>query len=341
MTDRLRSILVLALLAIAAPGGASAAKPIPLDQLFPPKVIARGQGFQVTEKDVDQAHLDFRTAAAANGQKLDPAERESLHSRLLDKLIFMRIMMLKATDEDRERGHKRADELLAAFKKRSSSEDAFQRYIRSLGLTYEEFRKKFIDQAIVEEVLIREVHSKITVSEDEMKRFYLDNIAAFREPEMVRAAHLLISTRDQKTKRPYTDPDKRTALIKAEALLRRAKAGEDFAKLIAEFSEDPGSKQHGGIYAFARGQMALEFETAAFALEIGQLSDVIETGYGYHIIKLLARRPMRTLPYEASLDRVRKAVIDQKAQAQLPGYTKRVRESFGTVILDPKYQPKN
>jgi peptidyl-prolyl cis-trans isomerase C len=337
MTVRTR--LIPALLAALLPLAAPAAKPIPLDQLFPTKVVARGTGFQVTEKEVEKAYLDYHTAAAANGQNLDPAERSTLEVKLLDKLVFMRIMLLKATDEDRQRGAVRADELLAAFKKRSSSEDAFRRYIDSLGLTYQEFRSKFMEQAIVEEVLLREVHSQITISEDEMKRFYLDNIQAFQQPEMVRASHILVATRDMKENRPFNEPEKRAALIKAEALLKRARAGEDFAQLVTNFSEDPGSKQHGGIYAFARGQMALEFETAAFALQPGQISDVIETGYGYHIIKLLDRRPVRTIPYETAQDRVRKTLVDQRAETRLPDYTRQLKAAFNTVILDDKYKP--
>jgi peptidyl-prolyl cis-trans isomerase C len=338
MIDRLRPLTAAILLLLLAPLAAPAARPIPLDELFPPKVIAKGDGFQVTEKDLEKAYLDYKTAAAANGQTLDPAERDSLEARLVDKLVFMRIMLLKATDEDRQRGGVRADELLAAFKKRSSSEDAFQRYIRSLGLTYAEFRNKFIEQAVVEEVLIREVHSTLAATEDEMKRFYLDNIEAFRQPEMVRVAHLLIATRSLPANEPLTEEQKRAALIKAEALLKRAKAGEDFATLVKNFSEDPGSKQHGGVYAFARGQMAVEFETAAFALQPGQLSDVVETGYGYHIIKMLDRRPVRTVPYEAAQERVRKAVIDKKAEARLPEYTGQLKAAFHTVILDPRYR---
>ena len=338
MSYHMRFVLCLLVLTLVAPFAAEAARPIPLDELFPPRVVARGTGFEVTEKDVEKAYLDYRTAAAANGQTLDPAERPALEVRLLDKLIFMRIMLLKATDEDRQRGSERADQLLAAFKKRTSSEDAFRRYIDSLGLTYEAFRNKFMEQAVVEEVLIREVHSQITVAEDQMKRFYLDNIAAFQQPEMVRVAHILISTKDLKTNRPFTEEQRRAALIKAEGLLKRAKAGEDFAQLVATYSEDPGSKQHGGIYAFARGQMALEFETAAFALQPGQLSDVVQTGYGYHVIKLLDRRPVRTVPYEDAQERVRKAVIDQQAEARLPAYTEKLKAAFNTVILDPKYQ---
>ncbi|MBL6764284.1 MAG: peptidylprolyl isomerase [Verrucomicrobiae bacterium] len=338
MNDRIHQLAVLALLILTPAITVSAARPIPLDELFPPKVVAKGNGFQVTEKDVEKAYLDYTTAAAANGQQVDIADRENLESRLLDKLVFMRIMLLKATSEDQESGAKRADELLAAFKKRSSSEDAFQRYIASLNLTYAEFHNKFKEQAVVEEVLLREVHKTLTASDDEMKRFYLDNIEAFRQPEMVRVAHILVSTRNSRENRPLTDQEKRAALSKAEALLKRAKAGEDFAKLVEMFSEDPGSKSHGGIYAFARGQMAVEFETAAFALQPGQLSDVIETGYGFHVIKMLDRRPSRTLPYEASVDRVRKAVIDGKAEAILPNYTRQIRAAFGTVILDPAYK---
>ena len=82
-----------------------------------------------------------------------------------------------------------------------------------------------------------------------------------------------------------------------EGLLKRARAGEDFAKLAKEYSEDPGSKDKGGEYKFPRGQMVPEFEAAAFSLGTNQVSDIVTTRFGYHIIKLSEKIPARKVEY--------------------------------------------
>jgi peptidyl-prolyl cis-trans isomerase C len=331
-------LLTVAFLLVRQP--AEAAKPIPLDQLFPDKIVARGTGFEITDKEVEKAFLDYKTAAAANQQKINPGDQAILESRMLDKLIFMKIMRQKSTGEDQVKGIERADKLLLQYKERTPSEDSFLRYIKSLGLTYPEFKQKFVEQATVEEVLIRELHGRIQVSEDEKKRFYLDNIDRFKQPEMLKAAHILIGTVNPTTKVNFTASQKAAARLKIEGLLKRARSGEEFLGLAKQFSQDSGSKERGGTYIFARGQMAVEFETTAFNLRIGQISDVVETAYGYHVIKLLDREPERTEPYERAQKRVRDMVISRKANLRLPEYTQALRITYRVQILDPKYERK-
>jgi len=315
-----------------------AAKPVPLDQLFPPKVIARGTGFEITDKDIEKAYLQYQSAAAAQGRRIDPSERPALETKMLEKLIFMKIMEQKATPEDRINGMEKAEQLLAKAKENSPTADSFLRYIRSLGVSLEEFKQRFIQQATAEAVVVRELHSRITVTEEEMKRFYLDNIKRFTRPEALKAAHILIRTVDPQSNRELSAAQKAAARAKIEGILKRARAGEDFLQLARTFSEDPGSRERGGTYIFTRGQMAIEFETAAFKLRPGEISDVVETPYGYHIIKLIDREPEYTAPYEKAKPQVRDMLISHKADQQMPNYSKALRIKYRVEILDPRYK---
>src|SRR5437763_13727165 len=114
---------------------------------------------------------------------------------------------------------------------------------------------------------------------------------------MVRASHILIATSDPATGTEMSESEKKAKRKIADDLLKRAKAGEDFAKLAKENSEDPGSKDKGGEYTFPRGQMMPEFEAAAFSLNTNQVSDVVTTPYGFHIIKLYEKIPAHKEPY--------------------------------------------
>ncbi len=111
-----------------------------------------------------------------------------------------------------------------------------------------------------------------------------------------------------------------------EKLLERARKDEDFAALAKEFSEDPGSKSKGGEYTFARGQMVPAFETAAFSLKTNQVSDIVTTPYGYHIIKLYEK----TAAQKLELAKVKDDLKDQLARSEvqekkLPDYLKKLK----------------
>lgn len=180
------------------------------------------------------------------------------------------------------------------------------------GFTEESFLKFFKEQSLIQKVFEDEMKD-FKVDESKLKTLYeadqryqkMEEIGVDHYFDRVRARHILISTLDGE-RNPLPEDKKAEAKKKAEELLKKAKAGEDFATLATENSEDPGSKDKGGEYIFGYGEMVPEFEKAAFELEVGGISDLVETSYGYHIIKLEERIP-------ASAEDKKKAE-DQKKQ---------------------------
>ena len=137
------------------------------------------------------------------------------------------------------------------------------------------------------------IGSTLTLDDAKLRAEYNRQLDRFRLPERAKVRHILIMSQG------LADAQKKTMLEKAQGLLKRVKAGEDFVKLAKEFSEDPGSKDKGGEYDFTpRGTWVKPFEEAAFNMNIGQISDIVTTDYGYHIIQVLAREPARVKPYD-------------------------------------------
>ena len=124
-----------------------------------------------------------------------------------------------------------------------------------------------------------------------------------------------------------------------EDLLKRARDGEDFAKLAKEYSEDPGSKDKGGEYKFARGQMVPEFEAAAFSLKTNQVSDIVNSSYGYHIIKLSEKIPAQKVEFAEAAADLKEGLAQQAMQKELPDYIQKLRKEAGVEILDEKLRP--
>ncbi|HZR23438.1 MAG TPA: peptidyl-prolyl cis-trans isomerase [Vicinamibacterales bacterium] len=152
------------------------------------------------------------------------------------------------------------------------------------------------------------IKAKISIPQSDVEKAYNNNIEQYSTPEQVRASHILLKT-DGK--------DDAAVKAKAEDILKQAKSGADFAELAKKYSEDEGSAKNGGdLDYFGRGRMVPEFDQAVFAMQPGQISDLVKTQYGYHIIKLVDKKNAATRP----LSEVRQQLVDQlsyeKAQAQ-------------------------
>ena len=144
-----------------------------------------------------------------------------------------------------------------------------------------------------------QAQATLTILPEDIQRFYNGNLSQYQTPEEIRASHILLNT-----------AGKEQAAVRAQAedLLEQLEAGADFAMLATEFSEDAGTAANGGdLDYFSRGRMVPEFETAAFALEPGQTSDIVQTQYGFHIIKVVDKKPAVT----QSFDDVRPQIEDQ------------------------------
>jgi parvulin-like peptidyl-prolyl isomerase len=261
--------------------------------LFTNSVVAKGKGFTITRSALDEAMAGIKSQALARGEAITPEQENLLERQILQRLIQVQLLSAKATDADKTAGKELAQERLNEIKMRAGGTDeALDQQLKPLGMTRSEFVAKVTEEAIAETVLKRDL--KVNVSPEEIKSFYEGNKGKFEQPEMVRAAHILFGTRDLTTQIELSDAQKATKKKLAEDVLKRARAGEDFAKLAKEFSEDPGSKDKGGEYTFPKGQMVPEFESAAFSMNTNQISDIVTTAFGYHIIKLYDKLPAHT-----------------------------------------------
>jgi peptidyl-prolyl cis-trans isomerase C len=185
----------------------------------------------------------------------------------------------------------------------------------------------------------REVKSKITITDEAAKKFYDENPAEFEQPESVRAAHILISTVNNETQQPVSAEVKKEKEQLAKKLKERAEKGEDFAKLAKEFSEDPGSKDKGGEYKFSKGKMVPEFETAAFSLKTNQISDIVETRFGFHIIKTLEKFPAEKLDFAKVLPDLKEGLTQQEAQKQIPAYFEKIKKEANVELIGNSKTP--
>jgi peptidyl-prolyl cis-trans isomerase C len=327
----------------------AAAPAKPGSQLFADTIVAKGKGVEVKRSQLDDKLVSVRATAAARGQTM-PADMTLVERGVLDQTIGVQLVLAQATDADKAKGKEAALKRLESIRTNFPTEEAFTRQLKASGMTQESLRKEMTEELTAQEVLERELKSTFTT--EELQKYYDDNPSKFEEPERVRASHILIGTTDMATGASLSDEKVAAKKKLAEDLLKRARAGEDFAKMAKEYSDDPGSKDKGGEYTFPRGQMVPEFESAAFGLKPGEVSDLVKTRYGFHIIKLSEKLPAKKESFTGAdtktiyTKRDGKTVTisdilnDQAMQKKVPEYIVKLRKAANVEILDEKLKGK-
>ena len=178
--------------------------------------------------------------------------------------------------------------------------------------------------------LQKEVISKIKVTEKEAKAYYDKNPDLFKSPEQIKARHILIQVPKESS-----DEEKKKLKEKAEEVLKKVKAGEDFTKLAAEFSDDSGTKSKGGdLGSFSKGSMVPAFEQAAFALKAGEVSDLVETEFGFHVIKVDEKKEAVSEPFPAIKEKVTKQALREKQEAKVSEFVEQALKK-AKVMMNP------
>ena len=186
----------------------------------------------------------------------------------------------------------------------------------------------FSDNFLANEYLKQEIAQKVTVSDDELKSYYDSHKDEFKTQDMVKARHILVRVDNS-----ASDDEKKKAKERTELYLKKIKDGEDFAKLASDFSDDPGSKAKGGdLDFFPRGRMVRPFEDAAFSLKPGQTSGIVETQFGFHIIKVEDRKDSSVESFDVVKERLSQKLSQDRTRKELTDFIDKAMKDSKTEI---------
>lgn len=308
--------------------------PAPLEPASadPEEVLARGTNVVIRRRDLDEPYQRVQTTLMNVGQLMPADRREQYQAQLLEQVIFVRLCEAIATDQDRERAKFEADAFTRGLRDSAASTEAYQRELVRAGYTEDRFIKDKFLEALTAVVVDRELKSKVTVADEDIKKVYTANPERWAKPETARVVQLLISTREPVGGAELPEEAKKEKLKTIQGLRERILKGEDFATLVKQYSDDTVSKNRGGEYLFKRGQMVIEFEAATFSMMPGQLSDIVTTQYGYHLIKLLEKTPAARPPLEEVTPVIRGELVDREVKRQLPAFADRLRKEAGLEL---------
>lgn len=263
------------------------------------RVVATTNGFKVTSGEVLKNIYNNMGKGVTRFYSLDSDNLKEVLKNSVKEHVDKRLLLEAAKKEKIEPSSARFDSIMQMQYRRHGSREKFIELLNQNGVNIDFVEQQIKESVIIEEFLEKILGERAAVSEEDIQKEYNgDKTASVR--------HILMLTQGK------SDAEKAVIYQKMEAILQRARSGEDFAKLAQNYSEDPGSKDRGGLYEnFNRRDMVEPFAEAAFSVPVGEISDIVETNYGYHIIKVEERRK-ETRPIEEVRSQIEKQLSQEK-----------------------------
>ena len=295
-------------------------------------VLAQGKGIEVRLKELNEAYERFQTGLVNAGTLPAPETVEGFKAQILDRLILAKLLEARATELDRKRAQFESNAAIEGMRAQAAAPADFEKQLARSGHTVASFQRERFLEALANNVVDRELKATLKPDPAELKKRYEETPDRWVIPESLRVAQLLISTRNPSTGEELPEESRKKRLQQIEELHTRAVGGEDFATLIRQHSDDLASKNRKGEYVITRGQMLIEIEAAAFSLKPGQLSDVVTTQMGFHLIKLLERIPEKRRTFEEAEPVLRAQWMAEEMARRLPEYLQTLRREAAVEL---------
>ena len=291
-------------------------------------VPLQGAVARVNGTAIDALELRRARKVLLRGQTVPAEQQAVLDKQALEQLISAELLYQAAAKLEIKDLDKQIDAKVAQGKARFKDEQEFKKAIKDLEMDEKDLREYTRRDLLISHFVDTKFVSKTTVSDAEIRAFYDKNPDKFKRDETVKASHILIGA-DSKA----SADDRKKAREKAEKLKKELAGGADFAALAKANSTDPSSQQGGDLGFFGKGQMVPAFEKAAFALKPGEISDVVETQFGYHIIKLTDRKPAATVEFKDAKAKIEEFLKGQKVNEAIQKYLTDARKTAKIEIL--------
>ncbi len=290
------------------------------------EIAAKVNGVPIRTQELDrsfQAHVQVPYTQVQE----DPRAKEVLR-QILDNLIDRELLLQQAKSLKMAVPPQQVDTQMQQLVQRFPSKEAFEQALTAQNFTMDALKKDVEGQMLRQQLVKKEVLDKVNISAREVQTFYDQHKDKYVEEEQMRARHILI-----KVPQEVNPADEAKLKSKADDALKRAKTGEDFSALAKELSDD-GSKENGGdLGFFPRGRMVPAFEEAVFALPPGQISDIVRTQFGYHIIKAEEHKTGRALAFDEAKAQVQEDLTREQTYARYQKYVAGLRSKAKVEVL--------
>ncbi len=283
--------------------------------------VAVVNGVEISRADFDGEISRARQQFAGMGQPISGERLSEIKKDVLKNLIGRELLYQTSQKHGIKVDEAAINNQLAMLKKRFPSEAEFNKVLSKNNLSEAALRAQLERNTAIKEFIDKQFVQKVTISDKESKAYYESNPEYFKQPEQVQASHILIKIDSE-----ADESQKAQARKKIEKIQKRLQKGEDFAALAKESSQCPSKAKGGDLGYFQRGQMVPAFEQVAFALKPGAVSDIVETRFGYHLIKVIGKKPEITIPYKDVKDKLEQHLKREKIQKEATLYVEKLKK---------------
>lgn len=295
----------------------------------PDEAVAKVNDKAITRRQLDDAMMSDLRALAQRGTQLTPDQRLGYERQVLGRMVDQELLIQAASKFQVPDVDKKVDDQITKIKANFPDAKTFEEQLKQAGRSTEQLRADVRQMLTVQAFVESEFESKVKISNDQIKAFYDDHPDYFSKPEQIRASHILVKVPEDAN--DEVKKAKRAAIDKARERVTTGK--EDFAKVAAEVSECPSKEKGGDLDFFAKGQMVAEFDKAAFGLKADEISGVVTTQFGYHIIKRTGEKAAEKRPLDAMKESIEKFLKQTEVKKQLLQFVEGQRKTAKVETL--------
>ncbi len=285
----------------------------------------------ITLYDVNREAQLLITEAEKKGA-INDAARSKIRRTVLDRLIEKKLTEQKIRELNIRVSEEEIRQAIDDVRKQNNipSQEALVAALAGQGLSFDLYRAQLQEQIEKLKLVSMEVRAKVQVGETEMRDYYTANLAKYTEEESFRARHIFFKTGEK-----ATPDDIQRSKATALAVLADVKGGKDFAELAKKFSEDPAARKDGGdLGSFKKGDMQPELEKTIISLKPGEVSELVTTPIGFHIIKLEAKVAGKTKPFENVKSDIEETLYRKKSEERFSQWAKDLRGKASVEIRE-------
>ncbi len=292
------------------------------DKNPPADTVASVDEAAITRDAFDRTMVRVKKRLARSGRNPAPEDLSRIEKEVLEQLIGQKLIHLESRKKGFSVPATEVDAQLKKMKGQFPSDAEFKQALDRMGFLDTDLAPQIQERMEVQRFIDAEIASKIKIPDTDAKAFYDGNAGYFKKEGKVKASHILI------TVAPDAEKEKKEkARQDIEKILEKIKNGEDFAALAKSHSQGPSGASGGDLGFFGRGQMVKPFEDAAFALETGEISGVVETQFGYHIIKVFEKQPELITPYAEVKERIAQHLKSQEIRTQITKFVEELKKT--------------
>jgi peptidyl-prolyl cis-trans isomerase C len=293
--------------------------------------VAVVNGTPIEKGEFDGEVFLIQKTVLGLGKPLSCEQVSLIRREVLESMIRRELLYQAARKSGIKPDENAINKDINSLKQQFSGETEYKNELSRRGINEEVLRARMIRNSLVQKYVDKEFTGKVNVTDKEIQDYYQKNIDLFKQPFQMQVSQIFIQS-DPKG----GDSRKKELRGKAEKILKNLKDDQDFADLAREYSDGPTKNKGGDLGYLRKGQLEKQFESKIFALKKGEITDVIETEYGFHIFKVTDIKPETMLAYENVKEKVKKFLVDEKIKQEADNYARKLREKTDVKILLPE-----